>query len=293
MLSQTGEVLGVVTALTTADTEGRWSKGVFVRPAETLLRLCPELRAGVPPIVQVLTQPWVEPWEPFQKYIVPPGFGHASQAMYELPRLQDAQTPREFIEPIELVQRQLVAHDPKLLIVVGTPGTGKSRLLAELARRICSFNNETSITEQIVPILVTARSFAEANGISVAEHLADSLNRDNKLQTLRRLDATAIEQLILDDRYRCLVMIDGADEVANPVNRKDLFKRVVSDGRMMLDERHLVILSTRPLYEVDDKVLRTTCLCYNLPVLDNDASDRLVRTTLGAKAEEFTLAVAT
>lgn len=288
VLRETGEVLGVVTALTTADREGRWPVGCFVTPAESVLRLCPVLTVGTPPAVQALVQLWEKSWEPFQKYIGSPDFRQAMDAEYKFPQLEQiSDSFPSSVEPIELLRQQFASNEPKLLVVVGAPGTGKSRLLAELARAVCQTGRDSPLDQQFIPILVTARSYAAARGNSPSEHLAESLRLDGALATTKGLDVVAVETILLDGRYRCLVMIDGADEVASPIGRKQLFKRVATDARAILSEGHLVVLSTRPLYETGSNLLEGLCAFYRLPFLDEADSGRLADGALGHLAENF------
>ena len=293
VLIESGEVLGVVTALTTADREGRWPHGAFVTPAETVLGLCPVLTVGTPPVVQSLIQPWGEAWEPFQKYVGSTAFLSADSGIYRFRDLEEMSSapltqvmlPRK-ANPIDLIAEQLASPDPKLLIVVGAPGTGKSRLLAEMARAVC-LGGIKSRLERIVPILVTARSYEQVPGNSVAERLCESLRRDAALPSARAIDAGAIDALLFDGRYRCLIMIDGADEIADSIGRKQLFKRVASDAKALLAEGHIVVLSTRPLDESGSEWMTRSSLSFRLPLLNEEASSILATSAFGEEAEKF------
>lgn len=293
ILAESGEVLGVVTALTTADLEGRWPLGAFVTPAKTVLRLCPVLTVGTPPVVQALIQPWHEQWEPFQKYVGSAEFQPACGATYQFPVLEEMPRaplkqvliPRKF-DPIQLIGEQLISPEPKLLIIAGAPGTGKSRLLSEIARTVCQSGSDVRL-DQLVPILVTARSFERAAGTSIAERLCESLRSDAALPTVRAIDAGAIDGLLFDGRYHCLIMIDGADEVSDSIRRKQLFKRVAADARALLAEGHAVVLSTRPLDESGSDWMTRNSLSFRLPLLDEQASASLAINTLGGEAENF------
>ncbi|WP_230412348.1 NACHT domain-containing protein [Undibacterium hunanense] len=207
---------------------------------------------------------------------------------YKFPLIEElSDTAPCSVEPVELLRQQLASHEPKLMIIVGAPGTGKSRLLAELARAVSYADRDSALPQQLVPILVTARSYAAARGNSPAEHFAESLRLDGAVATIKALDAQAVETLFLDGRYRCLVMIDGADEVSSPTGRKQFFKKVAADARALLHEGHLVALSTRPLYDTKSDLLDGLCTVYRLPFFDQGDSARLADSTLGSLSEEF------
>jgi hypothetical protein len=93
-----------------------------------VLRICPELTIGVPPLDK--------PWEPFQKYIGSPGFRVDQRQDYEFPSLEEISGEPRIVEPTQLLRKQLALRERKLLIIVGAPGTGKSRLLAEIAHAV-------------------------------------------------------------------------------------------------------------------------------------------------------------
>ena len=288
VLHETGEVLGVISALTTADLEGRWPQGAFVTPAENVLRLCPMLVVGTPPLVEALVQPWEQTWDPFEKYAVSPAFGQGRDISYEFPMLEEiTDQGLRTVQPIDVMTEQLASSEPKLMIIVGGPGTGKSRLLAEVARAVSRAEPDTAIMQQLIPILVTAKSYAEARGTTVAEHLAESLRLDGALPTIRVIGADAIENLFSEGRYRCVVMIDGADELSDPISRKQLFNRVAADGQVLVGGGHLMMLSTRPLDETRSRLLEAISVSYRLPLLAEDASSRLASATLGPKSDAF------
>lgn len=288
ILRETGEVLGVISALTTADLEGRWPKGAFVVPAENVLRLCPVLVAGTPPLVQALIHPWDETWNPFEKYASAPAFRDGRDVPYEFPMLEEiTESSLRILLAMDALAEQLDSNQPKVAILVGGPGTGKSRLLAEIARRVSRTDSDIGLTRQLVPILVTAKSYAEARGTTAAEHLGEALRLDGALPSIRAIDADAIETLLSEGRYRCVVMIDGADELPDPIRRKQLFNRAAADGKALTAAGHLVILSTRPLDETGSRLLKSISISYRLPLLDEDASSRLANATLGHDADEF------
>lgn len=163
ILRETGEVVGVVSALTTADLEGRWPQGAFLTPAENVLRLCPLLVVGTPPLVQALLQPWDESWDPFEKYARAPAFGQGRHIHYEFPMLEELFDQRlQSVRPIGVMAEQLASNQPKLVILVGGPGTGKSRLLVELGRAVIRGDADAALSQNLIPILVTAKSYAEA-----------------------------------------------------------------------------------------------------------------------------------
>ncbi len=288
ILRETGEVVGVVSALTTADLEGRWPQGVFVTPAENVLRLCPLLIVGTPPLVQALLQPWDDSWDPFEKYAKAPAFGQGRRTHYEFPMLEELFNQRlQTVRPIGIMAEQLASNQPKLVIVVGGPGMGKSRLLVELGRAVIRGDADAAISQNLIPILVTAKSYAEARGTTVAEHLAESLRLDGAIPTPRVIGPAALDNLFSEGRYRCLIMIDGADELSDPISRGQLFKRVAADGQALMADGHLVMLATRPLEEARSPSLEAISRSYRLTLLDEDASRRLAGATLGDDAESF------
>jgi hypothetical protein len=283
VLRESGEVLGIVSAVTTADLEGRWAAGAFITPADAILDGCPVLTAGTLPLVKSLVTQWQEDWEPFQKYATWSFIESNGSGGYEFPVLEHrTDTGIQYVEPLSFIGDQLESTEPKALVIVGAPGVGKSRLMAEVARAVCAKDLLGSSRHKVVPVLVSARSFAAARGTFVAEHIAEGVQLDGVWSTLKVLRAEAIDELLLDDRYRLLLLIDGADEIGDRVARKQMFMRFAADGLALLKAGHLAVLSTRPLDEAESPALRKMSLCYELPTLGTESSlVALAKRTLG------------
>jgi hypothetical protein len=157
----------------------------------------------------------------------------------------------------------------------------------------CVKDTRVALPQQLIPILVTARSYAEACGNSVAEHLAESLRLDGAVSTEKRIDAEAMKRLLFEDGYSFLAMIEGADEIVDPIIQREFFRKISADTGTLLANGHLVVLSTRPLYEIGSSSLKGLSLSYRLPFLHEGASNRLAQKVLGEEASADFARIAT
>ena len=288
VLRETGEVLGVVGAITTPDLENRWGKGVFVIPAATVLDICPLIAVGVPEIVHALVNTWVEHEEPFQKYVLVSKTDGAEEDSFELPTFELATQ-----QGIQIVAFQdAIAHEqrsisPRVICVAGAPGTGKSRLLSTIARAAWTSPVALGLDEQLVPFLVTAQSLVQSSGTSFSERLTDALKKDGAVFSQKPIDAKTVDELLVGGRFRCAILVDAVDEIASPLERKAFFKILGVHAPTLLGAGHLVILTSRPLDELQSDRLNKISCTYLLPLLSKAAAQQLVVKVLGDLHGQF------
>jgi energy-coupling factor transporter ATP-binding protein EcfA2 len=145
--------------------------------------------------------------------------------------------------PAEVTERRSVheflnKREPALLAVVGVPGSGKTTLLRHLARTAAGDGHNRV---RNVPILVYLR-----------DHV-DAIVRDPAV-TLPALLHTTLDRLTTPEpegwfearlrRGRCVVLLDGLDEVARPKDR-----RLVADWVERLTRKHPrndYVITSRP-----------------------------------------------
>jgi hypothetical protein len=242
----------------------------------------------VPQVVKTLVGAWHEGWERFQKYSIGSADHTRTNDPFDFPFLELAtDEERKLLPPQDAIEAEIAAKTPRIILIAGSPGTGKSRLLAELARAVSASPGPLGLSEQLVPFLITAQSFIDAMGNSPAERLADAMKRDGVLMSIKGVDAAAVDQLLCAGQYRCIVLIDAVDEIANPIKRKEFVRRLVHDAAALLEGDHLVVVGSRPLDEVSSDRLHRVSVTYRLPFLSENSAKRLAHNVLGELAPTF------
>jgi energy-coupling factor transporter ATP-binding protein EcfA2 len=117
---------------------------------------------------------------------------------------------REDVTGRHSVSEFLSHREPVVLAIIGPPGCGKSTLLAYVAR-------QTAKSGHRIPILLTLREHAAAIAASPQQTLPDSIRAAVRSMPGQEPDGWWDRQL---QRHRCVVLLDGLDEVAREEDRR-------------------------------------------------------------------------
>ena len=126
----------------------------------------------------------------------------------------------------ESVWEFLNGHSRVVLAIVGAPGSGKTTLLKHIALALCDSNQRRKIAKaprSTIPILLYLRDQAASISANCDAELTDLV-----CKSLRRILHPAAGKWF-DNQLRagrCLVMLDGLDEVAIQSERRDVVKWV-------------------------------------------------------------------
>jgi hypothetical protein len=165
----------------------------------------------------------------------PPSGGPASPASPAASNAAGEDTARHSISEL------LGSRSPVVLALVGQPGSGKSTLLAQAARRSVRWSVRGQFGRRRVPILVALREQAELIVADPAISLPAVARAAVRGRAGREPSGWWERQL---SRGRCLVLLDGLDEVARPGDRTavaDWVERQVSAHR-----RNHFVVTSRP-----------------------------------------------
>lgn len=133
---------------------------------------------------------------------------------------------------------------PKSLAVIGPPGSGKTTLLKHLAISLATSRERRHETHATIPLLLYLRDHIQAitqDRPSLGNLAQAYFNNPNAFATLKPPQNWFKDQL---EHGRCLVMLDGLDEVAEPQQRAAVSKWVDAQIRNYPDCRF--ILTARP-----------------------------------------------
>jgi HEAT repeat protein len=147
-------------------------------------------------------------------------------------------------------------HRFRRLVVIGAPGSGKTTLLRWLAVTFAANRQAqpdrlgTAFTEPYLPIVLDLRRFADRfreiseqpETFSLAVEASTYIEKDSRFQT----PAPVVRDAIIAGR--CLILLDGLDEIADQATRRRVVEAIEA---LYLDSTqksagNLCILSTRP-----------------------------------------------
>ncbi|MGW2564144.1 NACHT domain-containing protein [Streptomyces sp. NPDC001514] len=169
-----------------------------------------------------------------------------------------------------------VLADPETCVILSGPGGGKSSLLrTRLADGVKRWQEGRG--ENLLPILVPAAALARP---TLTEALAAAVTAD--LGLLEKLPATFFETPPRPGA-RWLVLVDGLDEVADPVMRGKVLGKVAMATSGEHAHLYRFIIATRPLPDGELGSLGKGVPRYELQPFDHDDLETVARSWFSAR----------
>ncbi len=159
------------------------------------------------------------------------------------------------------------------MIVLGAPGSGKTTLLRYLAFTYANRDEQKLHPKvpKLIPVLLYLKDVHQEiinRQLPLAELITEEIRKQRKTQPLNPLDNWFLEKL---RRNKCLIMLDGLDEVADENQRQQVSRWV--DEQMHAYPDTAFILTSRPLGYQKDKIAvdmnYITCAEYQLFIDEN------------------------
>lgn len=133
-------------------------------------------------------------------------------------------------------------YSPKKLVIIGAPGSGKTTLLKNVALVLANKNRKSrKKSRNKVPVLLFLREHAETINVSPDISLSELIH--NSVGKYRLSPPPLWFEKALK-HGRCIVMLDGLDEVAEPTIRKKVV--TWADKQILTYPRNHFIVTSRP-----------------------------------------------
>ncbi len=127
------------------------------------------------------------------------------------------------------------------LVIVGAPGSGKTTLLKHIALTLARHKQSRNTVPQVVPILLYLREHADTIKDNPAFSLLDALQKHTQDWQQPPSREWLARFLV---RGRCLILLDGLDEVANEKLRQETTAWV--QHQMVRYHKNRFIITSRP-----------------------------------------------
>jgi len=179
------------------------------------------------------------------------GWLSGPQAMDEPGDLVGGMAREEEVRPAAEI---LSCHD--YVLVTGGPGSGKTALVRELARRLARIwlredpASDPPTAQPTVPLLIPARALTDADSFTSA--LATAVRKVYGMDMLTELRPASFAGPVSGSRW--LLIIDGLDEVVDRELRAKVVRAIRRHARS--DTPYRFVVTSRPLPEPELRLLR-------------------------------------
>ncbi len=171
--------------------------------------------------------------------------------------------PEEFIRettgPIETIDTIVTSDAHPWILLLGTPGAGKTFLTMWLALKLCAAGESlANLSPDLIPVRIELRLFVErwasAHKLGQSHDFFDYLDQLHREES-RPLRADALRALAAQGRL--LWLFDGLDEVANPTYRAEIATMITGireahGGRGIITGRIVGCQQLRPRFHHAD-----------------------------------------
>lgn len=171
--------------------------------------------------------------------------------------------PEEFIRettgPIETIDTIVTSEAHPWILLLGTPGAGKTFLTMWLALKLCAAGESlANLSPDLIPVRIELRLFVErwasAHKLGQSHDFFDYLDQLHREES-RPLRADALRALAAQGRL--LWLFDGLDEVANPTYRAEIATMITGirethGGRGIITGRIVGCQQLRPRFHNAD-----------------------------------------
>lgn len=150
---------------------------------------------------------------------------------------------------IEQVFERLGSAKCKVATLSGVSGSGKSTFMrSTLCKGLA--DRRLAPGERCVPLYLTATSLAQVSAGTVLEQLAQALIRDRSLHYPHHQLWPDLIRLMSQSDTRFVVLVDGLDEISNPLLRAETTQNLVALGQHLSTGEHWLIVASRPIDEL-------------------------------------------
>jgi hypothetical protein len=243
--ARTGQVVGMMKATLRPDPRDKFKEHAWAIPTSVIRAVAPAVQIDHHPIIAELMR--------VARERVPSVLDYAIETTEYIPRIPPALIVRngDTERPLSAAQlrEQIAAGQAQLVIVSGEAGSGKSSLLRGWLTRAEASTPASGRLE--VPLYVRASSLAAAAGGDAVDRLWRALSEDRIASIPATYAAPDLRALMAQERYQFVLLVDGLDEIADPLRRVDTARDLREMASSLAAKGHCVVVASRPIGELD------------------------------------------
>lgn len=228
---------------------------------------------------------------------IPDGFDGELDKLYILPLLTHKkpedmakgmiQKPniKEKLSIWDLLVKASTETKYKRLVIIGVPGSGKTKLLEYITLAYADSNYRLGHPKaaKLIPVLLSFRQISKLVTASPAPSLAEVINKIIIRESGAQLNPPPewFQNNLAEGR--CLVMLDGLDEVYNPVLRSQISQWL--DEQMLVYGETGFIVTSRPHGYVDN-LLNNTKISLELQLFNPEQIEQFLKAWFPEEPEQ-------
>jgi len=240
-----GHVIGVMVATLRPDARDRFGEHAWAIPAAALGRVSSRITLASHPLLEELARVAITRRPLLLDFAVPRGEHSAVMPA----RFRTVAEDEARVLELSDVLRLLAGATYKVASISGVSGSGKSTLLrAVLGKELAEQKRvEAGIR---VPLYVKASALVNAAGGSCIGQLCNAVAIDSSIRFATASLVAVLERLLVNSTHRFAVLLDGLDEITNPLLRSEIARNLADLGEQLSSLGHLMIVASRPVDEL-------------------------------------------
>lgn len=241
-----GYVVGIMMATLNQDFRGKFREHCWAIPTTVLPTISLRIPVIVPPLVDELLRVAVNR----RPLLLDFSLSIDDKTIVMPARLRLCENGSNDEISIEMLLNRLANSVYKVAIISGVSGSGKSTLLRVLLGKYLAERTVPDIDRKI-PLYTTALSLLGIGAGSAIEQLCRAIMQDRHIHYTAKLLETDLVDLLENSKLKFAVLVDGLDEIKNPVQRAEIAKNLQELGEILSENQHCLIVTSRPVGELE------------------------------------------
>ncbi|MEX0497429.1 trypsin-like peptidase domain-containing protein [Raoultella terrigena] len=241
-----GYVIGIMMATLNQDFRGKFLEHSWAIPATALPAISSRIPVSDPPLVVELLRVAVSRRPSLLDFSLP----SADNIVVMPAHLRLCENDCNDEISLDTLLNRLSTSNYKVASISGVSGSGKSTLLrVSLGKSLAEM--KLPGRNRKIPVYLTALSLLSAGAGSALEQLCRGVMQDRQIHYARELLEADLIGLLESSTLKFAVLVDGLDEIKNPVQRAEIAKNLQELGEVLSEHQHFLVVTSRPVGELE------------------------------------------